>query len=229
MLRNAIATALVLAAFSATTAVAAPWSGNATNFQYASTPGGDGGTLFSAPSQSGNALTFNTNGFSATSVAGTPDAVNGFVEFEVDIDAGFTLDFVTAAVVGNINVSDPGSMVDLDVTWEVRDLANLNPQSQSITGTTPISFPHNFAGDATDTAVFTGDNTLGGLGSVLPPLGQTVIVRLDIGAIAESTTGSANINVFGSGLELGFFFVPEPATASLMIIGGLALIRRRRS
>ena len=228
MTRKIVASALVLTVFSATSAIAAPWSGGATNFSYASTAGGDGGTLFSAPTASGNSLVFNTPGFSAESIAGGLDNKNGFVEFEITIDPSFTLDFVAAGVAGAINVNGAGSMVDLDVSWEVRDDVLVQSLTQSIMATTPITFPHNFAGNASDNAVFTGDNTLGGIGSQIPAWGQVLVVKLDIGILADSTSGTASIDLFASGLELGFFFVPEPATALLFLLGGLALIRRRR-
>ena len=233
MTRKLLPCVLVLLAVSATTAFAAPWNGMANNFSFASTVGGDGAPFFSAPTVNGNALVFNTQNFSATSVGGVQDTKSSFIEFTVQIDPlnmspGLALDFVSAAIAGDINVNGEGSMVDLDVTWEVRD-DNLGASlNQSITGTTPVSFPHSFAGDASDNTVFTGDNTLGGIGSQVPAWGQELVVRLDIGILADSTSGTSDINIFGSGLELGFFFVPEPATVSLLLLGGFTLIRRRR-
>lgn len=230
MIRKVVATAMMLTVFSAASAFAAPWSGAATNFSYASTAGGDGGTMFSAPTAFGNSLLFNTPGFSAESIAGTPGSESGYVEFEINIQPGYSLDFVSAAVAGTINVVGQDSWVDLGVTWEVRDDVLNASLNQTISATSPITFPHTFLGNpSADNATFSGDNTLGGIGSQLPAWGQVLVVKLDIGILAESTSGSASIDLFASGMELGFFFVPEPTTATLILLtGGLALIRRRR-
>ena len=232
MNRKLLITGLVLTGFCASAVHAAPWNGTATNFTYASTPGGDGAGMFSTPTAVGNFLSFTTPGFTISSVDGVSESADGYVEFIVTIQAGYHLDFVSAAVGGSINVAGEGSMVDLDVTWTVTDVVfPAQTMSQTIDGfTSPIAFPYTYVdGGPFNNAAFAGVNTLGGLGSQIPPFGQQVTVRLDMGVVADTLDdGAANINLFGSNLELGFFFVPEPATATLLLACGAVLCRSRR-
>lgn len=224
--------ALAAIAVTAVPATAAPFAGTAGSFSFSLDDSSPWGTP-SVVGALGNTLLFNGAGFNVDSTGvSNPTSNDDHVEITVNSNPGLAVGVINVTAFGSLNLNGAGSSVDFELTFDVDDLDTLASTSQDVTPA-GIAFPlvagQNSVPNVVNNLGFTAVNSLD-ISSVLGFSGENIM--LDLRAVTEAlggpNGGTSNLQVNVSALEMQFFFVPEPATLSLLAFGGIALIRRRR-
>ncbi len=206
----------------------------AAGFTYSGTAfGAFGAPINVATNGTFTSLTFSNAAF-FTSTTGNPSAT-GDLEIDLVMQPGITVGGVIVALSGNWQVSGEGATADIGASWTATDMdfnIPVSAQTQNNPGfvnSAGVDFPIVF-GQGPASGSFTGfaATPIGGLFA-----GDNI--RIDLNAFAESLVApggapdaSAQANLLASALTIDVFLIPEPATISLLGLGAVALIRRRR-
>jgi hypothetical protein len=235
MLRKALVCGVV-GVCAAAPAVAGPWSdpsGTSNSFSYAN--GGDINGNFGDPFLSASEDTFyfiNAN-FQVNAANGATDQQVDEVSFDVFANPGLQFKLIRVTANGSYAATGPGpNEVDLSAMLALTELG-ANEQYDGGAGDDGRMWTGNL-----DTAPsFPKSNAQGdwsGLATVditfefpIPDDSLHVSMANDVIAITGAG-GSAQINVQYQDLKIELVVIPEPASLSLMGIGVLALLRRRR-
>lgn len=238
MLRKGLLCGVValVAAWGVESAVAGPWSqpnGASNSFTYAN--GGDINDHFGEPFLSASEDTFyfiNAN-FQVNASNGTTDQEDDTVSFDVFANPGLQFSLIRVTANGSYSATGPGeNEVDLSAMLALTELGANNQydggagdDGRMWTGTldTAPSFPKSNASGGWS-GLATVDITF-----EFPVPDDSLHVSMSNDVIAiTGAGGSAEINVQYQDLKIELVVVPEPASLSLMGIGVLALLRRRR-
>ena len=233
MKKNITALVAALAAMMFTSVAAnagITFSGSADSFSYS----GPSNTAWGSPlGVLGNTLFFSGAGFNAASSSSTADDQDHTLQLDIQtLVAGVKVTKIEATAHGSWQLSGQGARVDFEMPITVLDNVTLADISQDSVET-PQSFPieagvggvPNEGGSDSFTALNSLDlsNLLG-----FDREDLTIDLRAHSNALGTDVGGSASLDVTFTELELEFFFIPEPSTLSLLLVGGLALARRRR-
>ncbi len=206
----------------------------AAGFTYSGTAfGAFGAPINVATNGTFTSLTFGNAAFS-TSTTGNPSA-SGDLVIDLAMNPGVTVGGVIVALSGNWQVNGEGATADIGASWTVTDMdfnIPVSAQTQGNAGfvnSANVDFPVVFgAGPASGSFTGFAATPIGGLFA-----GDDI--RIDLNAFAESliapggdVNASAQANLLASAISVDIFFIPEPATISLLGLGAVALIRRRR-
>lgn len=223
MMRKASLFAAV-AAVSAATAVAGPWSspnGSSTSFSYAN--GGDINGRFGDPFVSADTFFFVNANFQVNAANGTSSSQNDTVAFDVFANPGLQFSLIRVTAFGSYAATGPGTnQVDLDANLSLTELGGMGRTWNGPMNTVP-GFPQSNA-----------QGSWSGLSAVditfefpTPDDSLHVAMANDILAITGAG-GSAELNVQYQDLRIEFTVIPEPASFAMLGLGALALVRRRR-
>jgi hypothetical protein len=223
----------------ASSASAGPWSqpnGASDSFTYAN--GGDVNGNFGDPIVSADTFFFLFSNFHVQSAngapaGGLPENETDEVSFDVFANAGLQFSLVRVTAYGSYSASGPGAnTVDLDANLS---LTELGPNDAYDGGAGDDG--RDFQGGMTTIPGFPQQNANGdwsGLAVVdlqfefpVPDNALHISMTNDVVAISGAN-GSAEMNVQYQDFKIEFIVIPEPASMSLMAIGALALLRRRR-
>ncbi len=163
---------------------------------------------------SGNALIAQNNDFPTQTTPGIFDRPNDFA----GNNAVFTLDFTSPVTLLSIDAIDVNGNMNMLIT-----LFDLGGNSRE------YFLPVNWTGDVT--AGFQGYETLDltattpqvGVGPGTPSSSVTTIGSFDPTNVIQMT-----IDIDGSGAVDNIVFIPEPATMSLLGLGSMILLRKRK-
>ena len=215
----------------ASPAVAGPWTtpsgstdffGNPLDFTYSN--GGDINGLFGDPLLVGNDFFFSTS-FTVNASNGATSQQSDTVSFDILANPGLMFSSIMVTAFGSFAITTDGSV---DVTADLTMLENPGAGSleRSFTGSlaTDVAFPITTPGNG----VWNGTSAVD-VEFVFPTPHNNIHIELfnDVISIA-GPNGSATINMQIEDLMIGFTVVPEPATLTILCLGGALLIRRRR-
>lgn len=206
-------------------AFAGDWStpGGATaSFTYSN--GGDINGLFGEPYVDAGSDTFFFVGSNFQANASDGATVGQNDTMSVDIQANPMLQFssMTITAFGDYAVTGVGSSVDFDSMLGMTELGGLGRSFVDELETVP-AFPLTSGSGSWD-GWATVDVTF-----VFPVPHDHINISLTNDLLAISAPGGgAQVNVQYEDLAISFVMIPEPATLSLLAVGTLALIRRRR-
>ena len=196
----------------------ADWSGAADSFTYAN--GHDLYGNWGSPIWAGgDDLWFTSMNFDNSVSTPMTSTITDTMEVDLTANAGYHFTGLQITVWGDYTITgDGGESVEANF-----GVAGLSPQ-----GAFPREETTFFADTVTGVATpWSSDVILSTLASGAPPVTE-LHVTVDGTAIAISDgNGTAHITVSYSKVKLSAITIPEPASLSLLAIGGLALIRRR--
>jgi len=198
----------------------AQWSGTATDFTYFN--GGDLNGKFGTPTVAGNSLSFPFTNFQASS-SGTLAIDTDTLSFDFDITTPLLeISQVRVFAIGNYSIQNLGT-VDVQNSLVVSERpGRVFLSSFSASAAFPVSGPTG------GSVMWSGLNALD-IGAVIPSPIPNLHLDLSSTLVADAPSGgSAVITQQFEAIEIVFTFIPEPATAGLLALGGLLLVRRRR-
>lgn len=222
--KGLVSCAFVALAVGVLPATAGPWSspnGNADSFSYAN--GGDINGNFGDPFVSADTFFFVNANFQVNAANGTSDSEGDVVSFDVFADPGLQFSLIRVTAFGSYAATGPGmNQVDIDGELSLTEIGGLNRNWVGPLNTNP-GFPQSDA-----------QGGWSGLSVVditfefpVPDDSLHVSMANDVFAITGEG-GSAEMNVQFQDLKIEFTVIPEPASLSLMAVGILGLLRRRR-
>lgn len=196
--------------------------GNDLSFTYSN--GGDLNGLFGDPLIINDAFFF-TTAFSVIANDGAaPPPLGDTLSVDLLADPGLKFGSVSVSASGSYSISVDGS-VDVSASLSMTENAGLlRTFGPAPLITSPVTFPISTPGGGN----FTG-SALVDVEMVFPVPSDDINISLTNNILAISGPGgSAEVNIQFQDLSLTFNLIPEPASASLMVLGFLALARRRR-
>jgi len=210
-------------------AQAGPWTvpngstdsfGGPLDFSYSN--GGDINGLFGDPFIFGDAFSF-TTAFQVAASNGGQQSESDTVSVDVLADPGLKFSSVSVVASGSYLIDTEGS-VDVGASLSMSENTGLlRTFSDSLTSNVafPITVPSsgNFNGSALVNVDF-----------VFPTPSDDINISLSNNILAiAGPMGTATVNIQFQDLSISFGVIPEPASASLVLVGFLALVRRRRT
>lgn len=225
---GSIVAMIAVLAIAVAPAAATTVNGTAGTFNYSL----DDGTSWGVPSVVGadsNTLLFNGAQFN---VASTGTQVAGdSIDITINSHNFYRLGDIKVTAFGSYNLNGEGSSVDFQMSFDIQDLDSAGFISQPVVST-PVTFPLVAGVNApmvVNNAPYSAINDLD-ISNNINFMGENVLIGLDVSTLATGGNlgGTSSLQVNVSALQLQFYFVPEPATMSLLAFGALALIRRRR-
>ncbi len=191
-----------------------PWdnpSGSTADFFWLN--GGSDNGLFGSPTVTGNSFIFFPQAFNASSTNGVADQTNDRLQFELIAKPGFVFNGIAITEIGDYTISGVGS-VSVTAGLFVTDLNGFRVADDH--------FSQTFNSGA---ANWSGTPSVDL--SIMPPDWVHVMVVLDN---VLAATSQANSTSFIEKKVTGgvIITIPSPASASMLILGGLAFGRRRR-
>jgi hypothetical protein len=220
LIRGAVAALAMMAV----PAFAGPWSnpaGASDSFSYAN--GGDINGNFGDPFVSADTFFFINANFQVNAANGTTDSESDTVSFDVTADPGLVFSLIRVTAFGSYAATGPGqNSVDIDGSLSLTENGGLN---------------RNWIGPLNTNPTFPKSDEQGGWSGLavvditfefpVPHNELHVAMANDVVAIT-GTGGSAEMNVQFQDLKIEFIVIPEPASLSVLALGALALVRRRR-
>jgi len=211
----------------------------ATSTQAATYNGSVGGASFSMPDNTawgtpsfvfGNTIFFNGSSFNVDTSSATTQ-VDDRLEIDIHMPSGVKLGEIVVSGYGSWSVNGEGAEVHYTMPIDALDLDLLGTADSQAAAVTPQSFPI-IAGQngvpLSASGSFTAVNNLD-ISNELLIDGNNVRIGLETHTLAIGANGSsASLDLNLQDLKLEFYFIPEPATLSLLLVGGMALVRRRR-
>lgn len=197
--------------------------GGPLSFSYSN--GGDVNGLFNDPFIFGDAFFF-TTAFTASAANGTQASQNDTVSVDILADPGLKFSSVSVTASGSYAIDTVGT-VDVNALLSMSENTGLQ-RTFSDALATDVAFP-----TSTPTGgvgVTYNGSALVDVEFVFPVPSDDIHISLtnDVLAIA-GPNGSASVNIQFQDLQIGFNVIPEPASASLLLVGGLfATVARRR-
>lgn len=201
-------------------------SGSAQDFSYSN--GQDINGLFGDPFIAGNQMFFLGTNFQANATAGTSDSVSDTVSFDIDINPGLVLSYVTVTAFGSYSVTGDGSSVSVSADLSIDELGGMSRSWNGSLLTDPVAFPVVSSGPSL-TGAWSGVADVD-VSFLIPQAHDLLHIEMEnvLSALAVAGTGAAEINEQFQDIKFDFVFIPEPATLALLGLGGLVLLRRRR-
>lgn len=225
MVRKALVCGAIaaVALFGATSAVAGPWAqqaGASDSFTYAA--GQDLNNHFGEPYVSADTFFFIDSNFQVQSQNGGNVTQDDTVSFDVFANAGLRFSLIRITAFGSYSSTGPGmNSVSQSGLLSLTEIGPPGRAWQQQMDTNP-TFPK-----SDDNGGWSGLTTLDLSADFPDPTAVHIDLSSDVVAITGAG-GSAEINVQYEDLKIEFLLIPEPASLSLMAVGALALLRRRR-
>lgn len=186
----------------------------------------DATPLYDAPIHLTNKLVFTPLGFAAGSSNGTADTTNGTLILNIRADVGGALDYIVIHELGDYTLSGVGtSATGANIVANMSAL-DLSPGTHGA-----FNDGLNFTPSPLYTLPAGTFDEFAGLGVInLTGLGiSEIFLTLTNNLTATSEMGTTSFiqkkNII---IEATDQFIPEPATMSLLLTGGLLMLRRRR-
>jgi hypothetical protein len=247
MLRKGVVCAAAVAMLSAVPAVAGPWAqpggagqgfGYSQSFSFAN--GQDVNGLFGEPflDSANDTFYFFESAFQVTSQNGGSSSQFDEVSLDVYANPGLTFSLMRVTANGSFNAGGGGASneVDLSAILSLTELG-ANDMYDGGGGDDGRDFSGDMVAITDDGGTFPKSNDAGtwnGLATVdvtvvFPVPDDAIHVSMSNDVIAITTAGgTAEIDVQYQDLKIEFQLIPEPASLSLLAVGALALVRRRR-
>jgi hypothetical protein len=237
-LRKGLVCAAALAgSLTATAAFAGAWAapgGSSASFTYAN--GQDINGLFGEPfvDTANDTFYFVESAFQVNAANGSTDTQFDEVSLDVFANPGLTFSLMRVTANGSYNAGGGGSTNEVDLQ-AMLNMTELGPNNAYDGGAGDDG--RQFSGGLVTTPGFPKSNEAGswsGLANVdvtveFPIPDDAIHVSISNNVIAITTAGgTAELDVQYSDLKIEFQLIPEPASLSLMAVGALALLRRRR-
>jgi hypothetical protein len=181
---------------------------------------------FGSPDNSGDTLFFVHANFDISADSGdpTPDAITDTMDVDFSANLGKYFQSITLSVYGDYQITDQaptgGNSVDAAFEMTATDYG-ANPDS-------PFSGSLDYY-QTSGSDPFWNDSAL--ITTTFPPYVTDLHLTVDGGTVAIATGDpgdAASITLNVALLAVSLNVIPEPATLSLLALGGLALLRRRR-
>ena len=228
LISGAVVAAMMLGASSALAGTV--WGGgSADEFTYSN--GHDDNGHFGVPIVDGNSFYFMTdflvNSQDGEAVPGYEEAQSDTVYFNVQANPDRQFSFLRVYAFGDYSVTgDDTNSVEASASLSITETGGLGRNWAGPLATSP-TFPVD-GDDPTPDGPWTGGVTVD-FSFTLPIPHDNINVALSTDVITITTEGgSATINAQFDELEIKFLTIPEPASLSLLAVGGVALLRRRR-
>jgi len=244
-LRKALvcAAAAAVAMLGAAPAVAGPWSqpggvgqgtGSSMSFTFAN--GQDLNGLFGEPflDSANDTFYFFESAFQVTSQNGGTTAQYDEVSMDVFANPGLTFSLMRVTANGSYNSGGGGTTNEVDLDG-LLTMTELGPNESFDGGVGDDG--RQFSGDLVTTPGFPKSNEAGTWSGAafadvmveFPVPDDSIHVSISNNVIAITTAGgTAELDVQYQDLKIEFQLIPEPASLSLLAVGALALLRRRR-
>jgi len=181
--------------------------------------------LYGAPTRVGNQLLFFPNSFTSYSANGTADTTSGTLQMIIQAPQGMFLQIIVINEIGDYSLlgwGTDGTSAGVSGLLTVTDLTpGTNGTASAMLNVLPAS-PYTLPGDTA--GEFIGSE-------IIDPSGKNITkVQINFNNILQTTsefgtTAFIEKKFLGTSIEV---FVPEPATLSLLALGGAILIHRRR-
>lgn len=196
--------------------------GGALSFTYSN--GADLNGLFNDPFIFGDAFFF-TTAFSVGAANGATDSQSDTVSVDLLADPGLKFGSVSVMASGSYAIDTVGT-VDVNANLSMEENTGLlRTFSDSLT--TDVAFPTSTPTGGVG-VTYTG-SALVDVEFVFPVPSDDIHISLSNDILAISGVGgSATVNIQFQDLQLGFNLIPEPASASLALVGLFAAVVRRR-
>jgi hypothetical protein len=187
--------------------------------------------LFGDPDLDYDTFVFTSASFGVSAQNGLSDHQSDTVSFNVHLLPTFTLTILEVRAYGDYLLHGIGSTVNLSATLQLQEFAAQAPEplprtfTDSLT-TTPETFPLTSEGDLLQ-GTYAGVATVN-VATELPGVDNDLHIEFTniLDALAAQV-GDANLNLVFQPARFEITLIPEPATLSLLMLGGLALLRRR--
>ena len=225
LISGAVVAAMMLGASSALAGTV--WGGgSADDFTYSN--GHDDNGHFGVPLVDGNSFYFMTdflvNSQDGEAVSGYEETQTDTVYFNVQANTDRQFSFLRIYAFGDYAVTgDTNNSVEAAAGLSITETGGMMRNWSGPLATSPT-----FPVYGTDSGIWDGVAVVD-FAFMLPVPHDNIDVALSTDVIAITTEGgSATINAQYDELQIEFITIPEPASLSILAVGGVALLRRRR-